>query len=198
VQYLGETFLFPVVDGRSLASTSTDFQYFYPCDGATLPVNGGPSNGSCSGPTPPVDGPSNLQLATVLGADTTGSDATFALPDMAPPTPQVQWFVSNTGPMPTGQPADDVITLVGQISIYPTPSGGQSYSPGELLPCDGRTLPTEGYPELFSLLGTAFGGDGQQTFLIPELPAPGPSLMYGMTSFGTVPQLVPMKAEAPA
>src|SRR5260370_39364521 len=35
--------------------------------------------------------------------------------------------------------------------------------------CDGSLLPISQYSALFSLLGTQFGGDGQQTFGLPDL-----------------------------
>jgi hypothetical protein len=198
VQYLGETFLFPVIDGRSLASTSTDYQYFYPCDGQSLPINGSEDPNACGAPVLPVNGPANAPLANLLGVDASGSDAMFTLPDMAPPADGMQWFISNTGPQAAEQAIDDGMPLVGQISIFPVPQGRQTYGPSELLPCDGRTLYAPDYPALFSLLGTTFGGDGQQTFVMPNLPAPGPALFYGMSTAGAVPQLVPLKAEVPA
>ena len=35
--------------------------------------------------------------------------------------------------------------------------------------CQGQLLPISQNPALFSLLGTYFGGDGQQTFALPDL-----------------------------
>lgn len=35
--------------------------------------------------------------------------------------------------------------------------------------CDGSLLPISQYDALFSLLGTTYGGDGQQTFALPDL-----------------------------
>ena len=35
--------------------------------------------------------------------------------------------------------------------------------------CDGRELPISQYSALFALLGTAFGGNGQTTFALPDL-----------------------------
>lgn len=37
------------------------------------------------------------------------------------------------------------------------------------LPCDGRLLSIYDYQALFSLLGTAYGGDGHTTFALPDL-----------------------------
>ena len=35
--------------------------------------------------------------------------------------------------------------------------------------CDGSTLNKADYPELFNIIGTAYGGDGVDTFRIPNL-----------------------------
>lgn len=35
--------------------------------------------------------------------------------------------------------------------------------------CDGQTLPISEYETLFNLIGTTYGGDGQNTFLLPNL-----------------------------
>lgn len=197
MQYVGETFLFPVIAGRSIAGPSTDFQYFYPCDGATLAVNA-PGSTPCDGATPVVTTPSNLALATILGADLSGSDPTFALPKLTPPAPGVEWFISNTGAFPSANSAStgDDIPFIGQISVLPTLSGRQ-YDPSEALACDGHLLPVAAFPAVFALLGTAFGGDGEQTFAMPNLPAPAPSLFYAMSTSGPVPQLVPYPQEVP-
>ncbi|MBD9362471.1 phage tail protein [Methylomonas fluvii] len=44
-----------------------------------------------------------------------------------------------------------------------------NYVPDGWLPCDGRLLSISSYEVLYSLLGTAFGGDGRTTFGIPDL-----------------------------
>jgi len=41
--------------------------------------------------------------------------------------------------------------------------------PGGWLPCDGRLLRVSDYPALFTLLGKTYGGDGVQTFALPDL-----------------------------
>lgn len=53
---------------------------------------------------------------------------------------------------------------VGEIR----PFAGNFVPPG-WLPCDGRLLSISTYDVLYSLLGTAFGGDGRTTFAIPDL-----------------------------
>ncbi|MHB1139989.1 MAG: phage tail protein [Microthrixaceae bacterium] len=181
MQYLGETFLFPVVNGYSLAAPSTNYQSIYPCDGATLPLN--PPGGSLDA------------LAALIGVDTSGTRPTVTLPDLAAPIPGLRWFIANSGVFPSGTAyPDDCMPLFGQISLMPVVQG-RGYDPIDVLPCDGRTLQVEEYVSMFFLLGTTFGGDGEHTFQMPDLSAPNPALFYGMCTYGAFPHLVPVPQE---
>ncbi|MGA7916036.1 MAG: tail fiber protein [Candidatus Acidiferrales bacterium] len=53
---------------------------------------------------------------------------------------------------------------LGQIMIVP-----YNFAPQGWLTCDGQVLPIRQYQALFALLGTTFGGDGVQTFALPDL-----------------------------
>ena len=55
------------------------------------------------------------------------------------------------------------------------------------IPADGRLLPIAGYPALFELYGTQFGGDGQQTFRAPSLPPPLPGMSWQVCADGANP-----------
>ncbi len=44
-----------------------------------------------------------------------------------------------------------------------------SFAPVNWLPCDGSTLPIAQYTDLYSLIGTTYGGDGVNTFKLPDL-----------------------------
>lgn len=44
-----------------------------------------------------------------------------------------------------------------------------NYAPADFLPCDGRLLQINQYEALYTLMGTVFGGDGVQTFGLPDL-----------------------------
>jgi microcystin-dependent protein len=45
-----------------------------------------------------------------------------------------------------------------------------NFAPRGFLPCDGRLLPISyPYDALFSLIGTTYGGDGRNTFALPDL-----------------------------
>lgn len=53
---------------------------------------------------------------------------------------------------------------VGQIILV-----GFNFAPVGWLPCDGRLVSIADYEVLFNLIGTTFGGDGQDTFALPDL-----------------------------
>ena len=54
--------------------------------------------------------------------------------------------------------------FIGEIRLFP-----YSFVPSGWAACDGTLLPIEPNVALFSLLGTAFGGDGQTNFALPRL-----------------------------
>lgn len=54
--------------------------------------------------------------------------------------------------------------FLGQIAIF-----GFNFAPRGWAFCDGQMLPIAQNQSLFSLLGTTYGGDGRQTFALPDL-----------------------------
>ena len=54
--------------------------------------------------------------------------------------------------------------FVGQVLAV-----GFQFAPVGWLPCDGRSLPIAQYDVLYSLIGTTYGGDGVNTFNVPDL-----------------------------
>ena len=60
---------------------------------------------------------------------------------------------------------DDMPTpFVGQIIMF-----AGNYAPEGWALCDGSLLPVADYEDLFALIGTTYGGDGQETFGLPDL-----------------------------
>jgi microcystin-dependent protein len=74
--------------------------------------------------------------------------------------------------------------LVGQIQLFP-----YTFTPKGWAPCKGQLLQINQNTVLFSLLGTSFGGDGRQTFALPNLQGkePAPNLQYFIAVEGTYP-----------
>jgi len=53
---------------------------------------------------------------------------------------------------------------IGEIRMF-----GGNFAPVGWLLCQGQTLSISEYDTLFNLIGTTYGGDGQQTFQLPNL-----------------------------
>ncbi len=54
--------------------------------------------------------------------------------------------------------------FVGEIRMF-----AGSFAPAGWMFCDGQLLPISEYETLFNLIGTTYGGDGQETFALPDL-----------------------------
>lgn len=71
-------------------------------------------------------------------------------------------------------------SYVGEIRMF-----GGNFAPEGWQFCDGSLLPISQYDTLFSLLGTTYGGDGQNTFGVPDLRGRWP-VHQGTLSGGTI------------
>ena len=56
---------------------------------------------------------------------------------------------------------DEIIAVIKQFA--------GNFAPEGYMDCDGRILPIQQYPALFSILGTYYGGDGRNNFALPDL-----------------------------
>jgi microcystin-dependent protein len=54
--------------------------------------------------------------------------------------------------------------FVGEIRMF-----GGNFAPAGWMFCEGQLLPISEYDTLFNLIGTTYGGDGQETFALPDL-----------------------------
>jgi len=54
--------------------------------------------------------------------------------------------------------------FIGEIRVF-----AGNFAPVGWAFCDGSLLPIAGYPTLYQLIGTTYGGDGQTTFALPDL-----------------------------
>src|ERR1700687_960336 len=53
---------------------------------------------------------------------------------------------------------------VGEIRMF-----AGNFNPAGWMFCEGQLLPISEYETLFNLIGTTYGGDGRQTFALPDL-----------------------------
>lgn len=54
--------------------------------------------------------------------------------------------------------------LIGQIILF-----AGNFAPRGWAFCDGQSLPIAEYDQLYAILGTTYGGDGQTSFCLPDL-----------------------------
>lgn len=76
--------------------------------------------------------------------------------------------------------------FLGEVRAFPF-----GFAPKGWLPCQGQLLRLSQNTALFSLLGTAYGGDGRSTFALPcldPLPAEEGTLHYYIAVNGIFPQ----------
>ena len=72
--------------------------------------------------------------------------------------------------------------FVGLIALFP-----YQFSQNGWFTCEGQVLSVAEYQPLFSLIGNQFGGDGEQTFVLPKLAGPAPGLRYFIAVEGIYP-----------
>ena len=72
---------------------------------------------------------------------------------------------------------------VGEIRMF-----GGNFAPAGWMFCQGQTIPISENDALFTLIGTTYGGDGQETFNLPDLqgraplhPGQGPGISQNYT-----------------
>lgn len=163
---------------------------FVPCDGARLPIS------------------DNTALYSIIG-DTWGGDGGktyFSLPDFAnkPPLPGLTYHICIDGAYPvtretSGKPNreinyypitnPDYVTEL-YLSEIVLAKNANTRVPKYLVPCDGRLLRIRENQALYSLLMNRFGGDGQNTFAVPNLSAvqsPVPGAAYYISVYGMFP-----------
>ena len=73
---------------------------------------------------------------------------------------------------------------VGEIRMF-----GGNFAPNGWMLCQGQTLPISENEVLFQLIGTTYGGDGEETFNLPNLASRVPIHMGTNPSTGTTYQI---------
>lgn len=119
-------------------------------------------------------------IGTRFGGDGTNN---FNLPDLrSTAPPKCSYMMAVQGLLPGGRM---LRTLLGSLLLLPyeaPPTQG-------LQLCNGALLQISQNTALFSLLGNRFGGDGKQTFALPNLGAAAPAQFnYYITVQGILPQ----------
>ena len=86
-----------------------------------------------------------------------------------------------TGDKPTQQNYADLIDSLAMPMIGEIKAVSYGFAPQGWAKCNGQLLDPAAYPILFALIGTTYGGDGVNSFAVPNLVAKVP-LGYGNTA----------------
>lgn len=73
----------------------------------------------------------------------------------------IHFIIALSGDM---EPVSLLDPFIGEIRLFAGP-----FTPKGWLRCDGQSLPVADSPELFAVLGTTYGGDGRNTFALPDM-----------------------------
>ena len=75
--------------------------------------------------------------------------------------------------------------LLGTVELF-----SFNWPPKGWMKCEGQMLPVSQYMQLFSLIGTTYGGDGMNTFKLPDLRGKEPQkgMSYCIVVEGIYPQ----------
>lgn len=79
-----------------------------------------------------------------------------------------------------GPAASQSEPILGQVTLFAT-----NWCPVNWLPANGAALAISQYSALYSLYGTTYGGDGSQTFALPNLSGRAPVSWSGALQIGT-------------
>lgn len=95
--------------------------------------------------------------------DATGSATPV---DTMPPFVNCNYIISLEGAYPPrgAGPTPAPYAMLGEIRTF-----AGNFAPAGWALCDGDLLEIEDYQSLYSVLGTAYGGDGRTTFGLPDL-----------------------------
>ena len=103
-----------------------------------------------------------LLLQSHLPASAGGTSAPA---DEDQPELGVKYLIRTEGIYPQQGSGGAALNFIGSVVKF-----AGTFAPGSYLECDGQLLDIATHDALFSLIGTTYGGDGQSTFALPDLP----------------------------
>lgn len=109
----------------------------------------------------------NQELYAALGPGWPQSNATFALPNLTPPNEHMMYLIAIEGQFPAGDHGN-YQNLVGTVACVEHVSNSDEVVSPNWVPADGRQLATSEYQELYSQIGTKYGGD-DTNFKVPNI-----------------------------
>ncbi len=111
----------------------------------------------------------NTALYSLLGLNFGGDGkTTFSLPNLSGAAPDgMGYYIALNGIFPS---RDENIygagpSVLGEVRLFP-----YQFTPPGFLAANGQELSTSAYNDLYKMIGTTYGGDGNTSFKLPNLP----------------------------
>ncbi len=101
---------------------------------------------------------------TLPEGGSTGATGGSQAVDNMQPSLALNYLISLEGIYPSHGSSPASQSYLGEVTLF-----AGNYAPGGWAFADGSLLSISGHEALFSLLGTTYGGDGQNTFALPDL-----------------------------
>jgi hypothetical protein len=121
-----------------------------------------PGSNGANGQGVPTGGNANQVLSKLTLVDYDFEWLTLPTPT---PTLPIRYYICVAGIYPSSGNLGGSAFAIGSIQLF---AGNGQQGGGAWLPCNGQLLNINQNPALFSLLGTTYGGNGVQTFGLPN------------------------------
>ncbi|PAF29795.1 InlB B-repeat-containing protein [Paenibacillus sp. 7516] len=123
----------------------------------------------------------NTALYSLLGNNFGGDGkTTFSLPNLSGAAPDgTGYYIATNGIFPS---RDESIygagpSVLGEVRIFP-----YQFTPPGWLALNGQEVSTSNYSDLYQMIGTTYGGDGNTTFKLPNMPKMNDIIYYAIST----------------
>jgi microcystin-dependent protein len=80
------------------------------------------------------------------------------------PSLALNYIIALNGLVPSATASNDGFAIMGEVSLF-----AGNFAPAGWAIAAGQILPISAYPDLYNVLGVTYGGDGVNTFALPDL-----------------------------
>ncbi|MEO2207774.1 InlB B-repeat-containing protein [Paenibacillus pabuli] len=123
----------------------------------------------------------NSDLFSLLGRKFGGDGVkTFALPNLSGAAPDgMGYYIAITGIFPSREEGvgGNARSALGEVRLFP-----YQFTPQGWLAANGQEVSTSTYSDLYSMIGTSYGGNGSTTFKLPSLPKTDDNIIYAIST----------------
>ncbi|WP_239301296.1 InlB B-repeat-containing protein [Paenibacillus sp. ACRRY] len=127
----------------------------------------------------------NTALYSLLGLNFGGDGrTTFSLPNLSGSAPDgMGYYIAINGIYPSREESlySGAESVLGEVRLFP-----YQFTPPGWLALNGQEVSTSTYSDLFQMIGTTYGGDGNTTFKLPTMPKMNDIIFYAISTDPTL------------